>query len=1097
MQGALVEGYRLSPQQRHLWRLQQAGGSSAYRAQCVALVEGPLRVERLRAALEDVVARYEILRTVFHLPAGMSQPVQVIGGPNVSWGPDADLRGLSEAIQQARVEALCAEARRRPLDFERGPLLHASLVKLGADRHGFVLTLPSLLTDLAGLRVLLRALSMSYAAQARGAEEPSDEPMQYADLAQWLNEVQEAEEGQSGREFWRQQDFSSLSTLALPFESPSGRPAEFDFLSTELEVGRDLTLRLEGAAERYSVPLSTLLLSGWQVLLRRLLGRPDLIVGLANDGRSYEGLEEALGLLTRYLPLHTRLEDGSRFAAVLAQVDEKARAAHEWQEYFNWEQLSQTPPGGSHPRFLPFGFDFEEAPAAHEAGDVTFSVERRYACSDRFKIKAHCRRRNSALVAEFQYDATLFSAEQVRRLAGEFRQLLESVTSHTEATVGRLEILSEDERRLLLEGFGGATIDFPKDECVHQIFEARAAAAPEKVAAVCGQQSLSYAGLNERANRLAHHLRASGVRPGTLVGLCVEHSLEMLVGVLGVLKAGGAYVPFDPLYPKRRLAFMLEDARVPLLLTQEHLLRELPEHGARVIRLDADWPSIAQRPKENPVNRTFPASPAYVIYTSGTTGEPRGVVITHRNLCHYLPAMRQALGIAAEDRYLHTASIAFSSSVRQLLVPLSRGAAVVVATPEQRLDPLALLEAVRRQEVTVIDLVPSYWRSCLHALERLKPEDRRALLDNKLRLVLSASEPLTSEVPRDWRVEFENDSRLVNMFGQTETTGIVTTYPIPAENNERVGIVPIGRPIANTRVFLLDRWMQPVPFGIAGELYLSGEGLGQGYLNQPSLTAEKFLPHPFSAEPGARIYRTGDLARYSPDGQLEFIGRFDHQVKLRGHRVELGEIESALRGHPSVRESAAAVLDDAAGDRRLVAYVVPKHNQSPSVEGLQSFLREKLPEYMVPSAVVTLEALPLTPNGKLAREALPAPGRAQAGSGVEFVAPRTPIEETLAGIWAQVLGVDKVGVHDNFFRLGGHSLLVAVLMSRVRNTFEVRLPVRTLFESPTVAELALSVEQHLIAQLEAEEVQEFLQSMDGLSPEEIKELLAGEGEHPM
>ncbi|HEX3559478.1 MAG TPA: amino acid adenylation domain-containing protein [Pyrinomonadaceae bacterium] len=1096
MQGTFAEGYLLSPQQRHLWRLQQAGGSSAYRTQCLALIEGPVRLDCLRAALENVVRRYEILRTLFHLPAGRSQPVQVIGDPDIFWGPEADLRGLSEAAQQARLAALCLEARRRPLDFERGPLFHAAPVKLRAERHSLVLTLPSLLIDLAGLKVLLRALSVSYAAQARG-EEADDEPMQYADLAQWLNEVQEAEEGQSGREFWRQQDFSFLSALALPFENPPGRPAEFDVLSVALEISRDLTRRLEEAAEWYATSLPTLLLSGWQALLRRLLGQPDLIVGQAHDGRAYEALKEALGLLTNYLPLHTRLEEDSRFANVLAQVDEKARAANEWQDYFNWELLNQATPGGAHISFLPFSFEFEESPTAYEVGDVTFRVERQDACTDRFKIKAHCRRGDNALVAEFQYDAALFSADQMRRLAGEFRQLLESVASHPEATVGTLEILSEAELRLLLEGFGGATLDFPEDECVHQLFEARAAATPDNVAAVCGRQSLSYAELNERANQLAHHLRALGVQPGMLIGLCVERSPEMLVGVLGILKAGGAYVPFDPSYPKRRLAFMLGDARVPLLLTQEHLLRELPEHGSRVVCLDADGPFISQRPKENPVNKTVPANLAYVIYTSGTTGEPRGVMIAHRNLRHYLPAMRQALGIVEADRYLHTASIAFSSSVRQLLVPLSQGAAVVVATPEQRLDPLALFEAVRQQEVTVIDLVPSYWRSCLHALERLKPEDRRAVLNNKLRLILSASEPLTSEVPRDWSFEFESDARLLNMFGQTETTGIVTTYPIPVENNERVGIVPIGRPIANTQVYLLDRRMQPVPFGVAGELYLSGEGLGQGYLNQPSLTAEKFLPHPFRGEPGARLYRTGDLARYSADGQLEFIGRTDHQVKLRGHRIELGEIESALREHPSVRESAAAMLEDAAGDRRLVAYVVSKHNHTPSVEGLQGFLREKLPDYMVPSSIVMLDVMPLTPNGKLARGALPAPERAQAGSGVEYVAPRTPLEEVLVGIWAQVLGTDKVGVHDNFFKLGGHSLLGAVLISRVRNTFEVNLPVRTLFESPTIAELALSIEQHLIAQLEVEDVRELLQSMDGLSPEEIKELLADEGERLM
>jgi amino acid adenylation domain-containing protein len=1096
MQENFVEGYRLSPPQRRLWHLQQKESFAPYRVQCAVLIEGPLRQELLRAAIDDIVEQYEILRTVFHLQPGISQPVQVIVDAQVAWGANEDLCGLSAVAQQARLADVFEEARRRRFDLAHGPLLHASLVKLANDRHNLFLTLPSLLIDRAGLEILVGKLSLRYAASLLGENVP-EEPLQYADLAGWLNEVQEAEEALAGREFWRQQDFSALSLMALPFEKRPQRQEESVFHSVSLGLDGDLTLKLEAVAEKHAASLSVLLLCAWQVLLWRLLGQPDLIVGVANDGRSYEGLAEALGLFSKYLPLRAHFAADSHFSAVLPQVAEAAREVGEWQEYFAWEHLSGLSASGAQPHFFPFTFDFQESSARYAAAGVTFSIERCDACLERFKITANCRRRDDVVTTEFQYDARLFSVGEMQRLAGQFHKLLQSVVKNPATSINNLDILSEAERSWLLTEFSGASLEYPQDKCAHQLFEAQAAATPGNIAAVCGGQSLSYAQLNRRANQLAHHLRALGVQPGMLVGLCMERSLEMFIAVLGILKAGGAYVPLDPSYPNERLALMLRDAQVPWLLTQQTFLKELPEHGARVICQDVDQLLIAQQPEENPVNRTGVHNLAYVIYTSGTTGAPHGVMIGHDNLSHYLYAMRRAISITDKDRYLHTASIAFSSSVRQLFVPLVQGAAVVLATSEQRVDPLALFAAIKQQGVTIIDLVPAYWRSCLHALERLGAETKAALLDNQLRLILSASEPLTSEVPRDWTFGCKHGAQLINMFGQTETTGIVTVYPIPAENDEWVRVVPIGRPIANTQVYLLDQSAEPVPFGIIGELCLSGQGLGRGYFMQPALTAEKFTPHPFSAEPGARLYRTGDLARYLPDGNIEFVGRFDHQVKVRGYRIELGEIESVLSSHSAVRESAVIVRDDVAGERRLVAYVVAKYGQSPSVEGLQSFLQETLPEYMMPAAIVMLNELPLTPNGKLARWALPTPERARAGSDADFIAPRTPIEEALADIWIQILRLDKLGVHDNFFRLGGHSLLATVLMSRVRTTFQVELPVLSLFESPTVAGLAAVIEQHLIEQLQTDDRKEMLQSMDGLSAEEINDLLQYEGQSLM
>jgi len=605
-----------------------------------------------------------------------------------------------------------------------------------------------------------------------------------------------------------------------------------------------------------------------------------------------------------------------------------------------------------------------------------------------------------------------------------------------------------------------AKADYPKDQCVHQLFEEQATRTPNNVAVVFEEQVLTYDELNARANQLAHHLRALGVGPERLVAICVGRSLDMAVGILGILKAGGAWLPLDPAHPKDRQGLVFRDARAPVLLTQESLVAGLPEHGARTVLLDSDWSAISECGTSNPENVSAPADLAYVIYTSGSTGRPKGVMITHANLCHYVRAMSEPLGIAEKDIYLHTATIAFSSSTRQLMVPLTLGARVVIAATNEIRQPLELLEMVKRLMVTIVDFVPSYWRNCLNALTSLDISTRNALLENHLRLILSASEPLLPDLPRKWTFELGHGASLVNMFGQTETTGIVATYPIPPSDHLERKTVPIGGPIANTQIYLLDDQECPVPVGAAGEIYVGGPGVGRGYLNQPELTAERFVPNPFSNEVGDRLYRTGDLARCRPDGNIEFLGRIDHQVKIRGFRIEPGEIEAVLAQHPGVGENTVTAREDEPDNKRLVAYVVPRGGRAPVTgELLRNFLREKLPEYMIPSVFVMLEALPLTPSGKVDRRALTVPDQNRPELQEAFVAPRTPAEKVIAGIWAEVLGLERVGVHDNFFDLGAHSLLATLVISRVRDAFQVELSLRSLFETPTVAGLAEVIQQ--------------------------------------
>jgi amino acid adenylation domain-containing protein len=583
-----------------------------------------------------------------------------------------------------------------------------------------------------------------------------------------------------------------------------------------------------------------------------------------------------------------------------------------------------------------------------------------------------------------------------------------------------------------------------------ELFEEQVQRNPSHVAVIAGNRELTFAELNERANQVAYQLRRNGVGRESLVGICIDRSAEMAIGIVGILKAGGAYLPLDPEYPKERLAFLIQDAQPSVIVTNSNLTESIPESGARVVLLDDD--ALSALPLDEVVEQPRPADLAYVIYTSGSTGQPKGAMIEHRNLANYLLALNHELGIRSDDVYLHLASIAFSSSRRQLLLPLSQGATVVIASEAERKDPLALFETIKRRGVTVMDAVPSFWRSCTTILNELDEGERSELLENNLRLMLSASEPLPSDIPRTWMSEFKHPARHVHMFGQTETAGIVCINPITSEHGESQRI-PIGRPIANTEILILDEQMNPCAAGEAGELYISGAGVGRCYLNRAELTAEKFI-----TRNGARLYRTGDFARVREDGQLEFAGRRDQQIKLRGFRVELAEVEAALRAHPSIREC-AVVAKTSEQATRLLAYFVS--GADVSTGELREFLSERLPDYAIPSAFVFLEALPLSANGKVDRLALANRSDQLTDNLANYVAPRTLIEERLATIFAGLLCVERIGIDDNFFEAGGNSLLAGQAIARVRRAFTIQTPVTRLFESPTIRDFAAVVEAEL------------------------------------
>jgi amino acid adenylation domain-containing protein len=1091
----MTQSFRLSPQQENLWLLAQADSSSAYRCRAAVVLSGELDPPALSRALATLVARHEILRTVCRQPRGMDRAGQSPLDPPAEAPLAVEDRSGQDAGEVAA--ELLARLAGEPLDPGSLPVLRTALARVGATAWVLALELPALCSDTAGMRHLIAELARAYDAARGGAALPG-EVMQYADMAEWLNSLLEDEGAGEGADHWRRLDLSGLLTFKLPFERLPTGGSGFAPETLEHTLPAPLAAGLGEVARRAGVPLAAVLLAGWQVLLWHFVRQPTLIVGVAADGRSYEGLEEALGLLGKHLPVPVALAAGDRFDEVAGRAAQALGEALESQEYFTWAPVRKAMGHARGSFFLPVAFEHRDAPESAEAGGVRFDVLREESCTDRFRLKLATTRAGEMLDLALHFDPALIAREDMERLATQLEKLLEGVARDPETAIDALDILIPAERRRFVEELNATATGEPADRPVHRLFSEQAAQRPDAPAVTADGTLLTYGELEARANRLAHHLRGLGVGPESLIGLCVDRSAEMAVGVLGILKSGAAYVPLDPAYPEERLAFLLSDARMPVLVTRGELRNALPAHKARVVDLDADAAALAA---ESPLPLTEDGvdtgNAAYVIYTSGSTGAPRGVVIGHGNLAHYVRAMAAPLAIAPADRYLHTASVAFSSSVRQLLVPLCQGASVVMAGDAERRDPLALLRLVRDAGVTLMDLVPSHWRNVTLAAAKLAPEARRELLDNQLRLVVSASEPLLSDVPRTWRCELGHPARLLNMFGQTETTGIVATRPIEPREGEPVRGVPLGPPIADTELYLLDERLRPVAVGVAGRVHIGGRGLGRGYLGRPELTAERFVPHPLSAEPGARLYDTGDLARFQGDGAIEFLGRGDHQVKIRGLRVELGEIEAALGGHPGVREAVVLAREDQADDVRLVGYVVPRQQPAPSVDGLRVFLREKLPEFMVPSAWVILDELPLTPNGKIDRRGLPAPDRSRDALGADYMEPRDATEATLAQIWADLLDLDKVGVYDNFFKLGGHSLLGTVLMSRVRDAFSVELPVLRLFEAPTVAGLAAVVraaspegEDEKIVPVDRGGEERLLSQLDELSDDQVRALLS-------
>jgi amino acid adenylation domain-containing protein len=1064
MQREIINGFRLSPQQRRLWLLQQ--GSNAYRAQTAILIEGGLRPEVLKEAVYRIVKRHEILRTTFHSLPGMRLPVQVVAEESSPsslplWRDD-NLSDRSAPEQEVKIEELFREDRCRPFDFGQDLLLRAFLLKLSVESHILFLSLPSICADSRTIKNLALEIGQSYEACVR--DEPlSGEPIQYAQFSEWQNELLEEEGAEAVREFWRKQTLSAPPAVALPSEGEGAGQNGFEPVYLVYPLDRRIAGGLETLAERQGVSTEVFLLACWQTLLWRLTAQSSFAIGCAHDGRRHEVLQSAFGLFARWLPIGCRFEANLRFSEVLSQLAAAKRAADEWQEYFVWDDARASEASAEdRPPFFPLGFEFEERSSPHLAGGLSFSIHKQNSCLERFHLKLHCHRIGDLLSAEFHYDPERFHREDVERLAGRFYALLSCAVERVEAPICALEVLSDADRQQLLIDFNDTRADYPKDKCVHQLFEEQVQRTPENLAVVFSEpfgrepsvedRRLTYAELNARANQLARYLRRMGVGPDTIVALCLERSVEAVVGIFGILKAGAAYLPLDPVLPQERLAFILAETQAVALLTQERLVERMRNaecgmrngEANRVVRLDADWENIAQESEENLASEATARNLAYVIYTSGSTGEPKGVMIEHRSVVNLANGLVRTVyaGQGTPLRVSLNAPLTFDASVKQLL-QLLYGHTLCILPEEVRLDGNELFSYLNRYSLDALDCTPAQLQLLLGAGFGSRPDRNGAAT----KLVLVGGEAIDDAT---WRSLVENtEANFHNVYGPTECTVDATVCSV-REAPEPV----IGRPIANAKIFLLDERLNPVPLGVPGELHIGGDGLARGYLNRANLTAEKFIPNPFNAEPGARLYKTGDLASYLPDGMIKYLGRTDHQVKLRGFRIELGEIEAALKRGSDVQDCVVVVREDTPGDKRLVAYVVLARGRESSLGELRHFLKEKLPEYMIPSAFVRLNDLPLTRHGKVDRQSLPAPESERPELRASYVAPTTGIEGTIAAIWQEVLRVEKVGVNDNFFDLGGHSLLMVQVHSKLREAFSKEISLIEMFRNATVGSLA-------------------------------------------
>jgi amino acid adenylation domain-containing protein len=1033
----LVGSIPLSIAQQQVWlHGQLAAGVPLYNEVLILERVGPFDQEILQRSFGEIIRRHETLRTTFAVEDG--SPAQTIAEYPEMELSVTELSGLTGQNREASVLRIATEEARQPFDLTKGPLIRARLLRLSKQNHSLIVTLHTIIADESSLSILAHELAALYEAYSAGESSPlPDLPIQYGDYAHSQRDWLQGNVLDRHISYWRKR-LVDLPVLELPTDRARPPVQGFRGARELLQLPGSLSESLKDLSELEGAPLFVTLLAAFQTLLSRYTGQRDIVVGSIVPGREGVGTENLIGLFAHTVLIRTEIERDATFRELLRRVRDLSQRDCEYQNMPFDRLVGELQLGRDLSRNPLFQVLVSFVPALSAARGgwevVNLEVDGGAAKVD---LQLQLYDRAEGIFARLTYNTDIFDAATISRMAGHFQTLLEGVVANPDQRLSKLPLLAHAETHQLLAEWNDTQTNYPKDRPLHHLFESQVERTPEATAVVFGNEHLTFRELNRRANQLAHHLMGLGVGPDVLVGILVERSLEMVVGLLGILKAGGAYVPLDPAYPSERIAFMLEDSEVAVLLTQRHLLETIPNNRAKVAVLDADWHEIAKNEAKNPVHTGGAENLAYVIYTSGSTGKPKGVQIPHRAVVNFLTSMSRTPGMIGADRLLSVTTLSFDIAGLEIYLPLIVGASVEIVSREVSSDGYQLLTKLVSSGATVMQATPVTWRMLIEAgwtgTANLK--------------ILCGGEAISRKLATQL---LQRGGSVWNVYGPTETTIWSTCSRIASEQEP----VVIGRPIANTDIFILDELLQPVPIGVAGELHIGGEGLARGYLKRPELTAEKFIASPFAQELGARLYKTGDLARYRPNGDIECLGRIDHQVKLRGFRIELGDIESALRQHRGVNDTVVVAREDTPGDKRLVAYFVSSQEAPATVGELRNFLKDKLPEYMVPSAFVALEAMPLTPNGKVNRRALPAPEQTTLAPSETFAAPRNGLEFQLVTIWENVLGVRPIGIRHSFFELGGNSLVAVRLMQRIEQAFEKQLSIATLFQAPTIEQLA-------------------------------------------
>ncbi|MFN5242778.1 MAG: amino acid adenylation domain-containing protein [Aphanizomenon sp.] len=1061
----------LSFGQEQLWFLSQIQDNTTYNLPLALQISGSLNISVLEQVITEIVRRHEILRTNFQQIEGKN--LQIIR-PEINISLQViNLEQITAKQQLQNVQQLINQETDKIFNLSEDDLFQSTLYQLNQNSYILLLNMHHIISDGWSIGILLQELSTLYGAYLAGNKSPlPDLQIQYADYAIWQKEKFTSEIREKQLNYWKQQLADIPPLLELPTDKPRPPIQSFRGGIWEFSINSNLSQKIRTLTQQSDATLFMIMLAAFVILLYRCSGQDDILIGSPMAGRNRQEIQSLIGYFVNTVVLRTKLTGNPNFREILNQVRQVATDAHNYQDipYNQVVEVLNPQRNLSYNPVFQILFDLQHSLTDKlQLPGLTLQPFLGEHSTSKFDLSLIIEDRGTELIGAWEYSSDLFTQETISRITENFQTLLNGIVNNPETPINQLPIISAFEQQQILEKWNNTQQDYPESFCIHELLTQQVIKTPDAIAVKFGNQQLTYTQLNQKANQLANYLQNCGVTSEVLVGLYLERSLDILIAILAILKAGGAYLPLDPKYPQTRLTDILNDSQVSIILTQEKLLTSLSSplprgetpltpYQGKIILLDTDSTIISQQNIETPISAIKPDNLAYVIYTSGSTGKPKGVMITHQNIINHATSIIDKYQINSHDRILQFTTFIFDVAAEEIFPAWLSGATLIICPQEMVTNLIEFSQFLAQESLTVVNLPTPYWQEWVLEIDR-----KISQIPDSLRLVITGSDQVLPEKLALWQklvTEKRQNIQWINAYGLTETTITSTVYQLPVNYQlNTTHSVPIGRPIANTEIYILDQNLQPVPIGIPGELHIGGAGLARGYLNRKQLTNEKFISNPISSSKSSRLYKTGDLARYLPDGNIEFLGRIDYQVKIRGFRIELGEIEAVLAQHPLVKSSAVIVREIQPGNKQLVAYVVTE-DHSNIQQDLRSFLKQNLPDYMLPAFFVRLAELPLTPTGKINRRALSAL-MLELNHETDYILPRNPLEQKLAEIWCQVLGLEKVSVEENFFNLGGHSLATIQIISRIRETLKIDLPLQYLFTEPTIAGLTKIINQLL------------------------------------